>query len=163
MSDTPRVYVVCIESDGEHGAWVDAVDADDLEEGIQDMIEASPAEDAEEWEIQGSENFYDLTLETASLALIADLGRLVEEYGEPYAAFADNEGIEHADENRFNECYQGEWSSETAFAEHIFDECIEVPAAAAGYIDYDSYANDLFMGDYYSIVTSGGVYVYQNM
>ena len=80
------------------------------------------------------------------------------------AAYADNVGIDHATEDGFQDAYCGEWDSEQAYAENLFDEMYahEVPEHIAPYIDYEAFARDLFMGDNYSIDSESGVYVFRN-
>ncbi len=166
MSDTPKVYVVCLASynaGNTYGEWIDAIDADELHEGIQDMLEAS-SEQGEEWAIHDCDNFHGLNVgEYDSYDMIAEIGRLIEKYGAAFAALADNIGIEHATEEGFEDAYCGEWSSETAYAENLFDDCYDVPTDIANYIDYEAFTNDIFMGDYYSVICPGGVFVFRNI
>jgi antirestriction protein len=60
----------------------------------------------------------------------------------------------------FEEAYCGEWNSEQEFADNIADETItpDLPEIAQLYFDYNKFARDLFMGDYWS---SNG-YVFRN-
>jgi len=62
----------------------------------------------------------------------------------------------------FEECYVGEWSSEQEFADHMADEMGFIEEMGrinlAQYFDYDKWARDLFMTDYWS---SNG-YVFRN-
>ena len=53
--------------------------------------------------------------------------------------------------SKFDDRYQGEWDSEEDFAEQLFDECYahDIPENLRYYIDYEKFARDLFMGDYY--------------
>lgn len=83
---------------------------------------------------------------------------------EAFVAYADCIGVEHATEENFEETFCGEWDSELAYAEDLFDECYshEVPSYIQNYIDYESFANDLFMGDYFSVESDGGVFVFRN-
>ena len=55
------------------------------------------------------------------------------------------------DMERFNEAYQGHFSSEEDFAEHIVDECYDIEkcmGSLSSYFDYEAFARDLFMCDY---------------
>lgn len=69
---------------------------------------------------------------------------------EAFEAFSDafgNESIES-----FKERYMGKWESEKDFAEHIIDECYnldDMMGHLASYFDYEAYARDLFIDDYY--------------
>lgn len=62
----------------------------------------------------------------------------------------------------FRERYMGQWDSEKDFAEHIVDECYrsafgrlqgknldEMMGHLASYFDYEAYARDLFIDDFY--------------
>lgn len=52
----------------------------------------------------------------------------------------------------FRERYMGQWDSEKDFAEHIVDECYnldEMMGHQASYFDYEAYAKDLFIDDFY--------------
>ena len=53
--------------------------------------------------------------------------------------------------SKFDDRYQGEWDSEEDFAEQLFDEYYanDIPENLRYYIDYEKFARDLFMGDYY--------------
>jgi antirestriction protein len=51
----------------------------------------------------------------------------------------------------FEEAYQGEWTDEQEFADQIANDAIAGDSATAQlYFDYQSFARDLFMGDYWS-------------
>jgi hypothetical protein len=52
----------------------------------------------------------------------------------------------------FKERYMGQWDSEKDFAEHIVDECYnldDMMGHLASYFDYEAYARDLFIDDFY--------------
>jgi len=168
MNDTPRIYVACLASYNAghlHGEWIDATDADVIHEGIAEMLEASPEPGAEEWAIHDYEGFGPIKIdENEDLDDLAELGAAIEEHGEAYAAYADNVGVEHATEEGFQDAYCGEYDSERAYAEELFDECYahEIPETLRCYIDYEAFARDLFMGDYFSVEADSGVYVFRN-
>ena len=50
----------------------------------------------------------------------------------------------------FRDQYCGEWDSETAYAEQLFDELYlhDIPSYARSYINYEAFARDLFRYDY---------------
>lgn len=165
VSNTPRVYAACLASYNAgtlHGEWIDATDPDELREGIGDMLADSPADDAEEWAFHNSEDFGEYSVgEHDDIDILTEVGRCIEEHGEAFAAYAENIG-DGADEAGFEEAYCGEWDSETDYAENFMDDCYEVPAHLSNYIDYDAFARDLFCGDYYSVDSPRGVYVFRN-
>ena len=90
------------------------------------------------------------------------MGALIDEHGEAFAAYADHVGVDYATEESFQDAYCGEWDSEQAYAENLFDELYahDVPDHIAPYIDYEAFARDLFMGDYFSVERESGVYVF---
>ena len=45
--------------------------------------------------------------------------------------------------------YVGAYDSEEAYAKEYCDECMDVPEALEGYIDYEKLARDLFINDVY--------------
>jgi antirestriction protein len=168
MSDTPRIYVACLASYNAgilHGNWIEATDADEIREGIQNMLSESREPIAEEWAIHDYENFGPISLsEFEDIDKVAELGALIEEHGEAFAAYADNVGTDHATEESFQDAYCGEWESEAAYAENLFDQLYlhDVPDHVQPYIDYDAFARDLFISDNYSVDAPGGVYVFHN-
>ena len=52
----------------------------------------------------------------------------------------------------FEEAYAGEWDSEQEFADNLADDMVtpDFPEMAQLYFDYEKFARDLFMGDYWS-------------
>lgn len=53
--------------------------------------------------------------------------------------------------SEFEEAYQGNWGSRQDFADHLADETItyDLPEISQLYFDYEKFARDLFMGDYW--------------
>lgn len=77
---------------------------------------------------------------------------------EAFRIFLDNQ---HRDidedwrdyEDEFTDSYTGKFDTDREFAEHIVDEdmmLVGVPDYVAKYFDYDSFANDLLHGDYWT-------------
>lgn len=86
-------------------------------------------------------------------------------YGPAFAAYASHVGTDYATEESFQDAFCGEWDSEKAYAENLFDELHlhEVPEHVQPYIDYEAYARDLFMTDNISLNNpDGGVFVFYN-
>lgn len=65
------------------------------------------------------------------------------------AAYLDNRGS--WSKSDFEDAYCGEYDSKQAYAEELFDECYlhDVPESVRFYIDYEKFARDLFISDYY--------------
>jgi antirestriction protein len=193
-NDTPRVYAACLASYNAgtlHGEWIDAVDADELREGIAEMLRESPnpnvtidcpdcphiispqdncttcngsgkVRSAEEWAFHDNEGWGEYPVsEHADIDDLAELGRCIEEHGEAFAAYAGNIGGD-ADEAGFEEAYCGEWDSEEAYAEDTMDDLYDIPDHLVMYIDWEAVARDWFCGDYYSIDGGAGIYVFRN-
>ena len=54
--------------------------------------------------------------------------------------------------DKFEDAYQGEFDSEEDFAYHIIDECYDIEQTMGNlsfYFDYEKFARDLFMCDYF--------------
>lgn len=49
----------------------------------------------------------------------------------------------------FRDDYQGQYNSEEDFAYEIVEECYDLPEFAKTYFDYEKFARDLFIGDYW--------------
>lgn len=180
-TDTPRIYVACLASYNAgtlHGEWIDATDADTIREAIQAVLKRSPCPGAEEWAIHDYKGFGQLRLSEClnrnlksspynleDIDRVAELGALIDEHGEAFAAYANHVGVDYATEEGFEEAYCGEWDSEEAYAENLFDELYlhEVPEYVQHYIDYEAFSRDLFINDYYSVdCPEGGVYVFRH-
>jgi len=165
-TDTPRIYVACLASYNAgilHGKWIDATDAEAIREEIQEMLIWSPCPGAEEWAIHDYKGFGSLRLgESEDIDRVAELGALIDEYGEAFAAYANHVGVDYATEESFQDAYCGEWDSEEAYAEDLFDELYahDLPDHIAPYIDYGAFARDLFINDYFSVENNSGVYVF---
>ena len=164
----PRIYIACLSSYNSgilHGEWIDAADADAIREAIQEMLKRSRCPGAEEYAIHDYEGFGSIRLsEWEDIDRVAELGALIDQHGEAFAAYANHVGADYATEDSFQDAYCGEWDSEQAYAENLFDELYlhEVPEHVQHYIDYEAFAHDLFLNDYFSVESDSGVYVFHN-
>ncbi len=152
---SPKIYVACLAAYNNgilHGKWIEAAqDADDIHAEIQEMLTNSPIPGAEEWAIHDYEGFEGLSLsEYEDIETVAEMAKLIEEHGEAWAHYAAYVGTNYATREGFEEAYQGEWDSEEDFAYEIVSETMEIPEHIANYFDYEKFANDLFITDYYS-------------
>ena len=94
-----------------------------------------------------------------------EFGHLIAEHGPAFAAYAGHTGPDYATAEGFEEAYCGEWESEVAYAEELFDELYahEIPELLRCYVDCEAFARDLFISDCYSVDRpEGGVYVFRN-
>jgi hypothetical protein len=124
VTDTPRIWIADLAAYNNgvlHGRWVDATDADELNEAKDAIIASSPIEGAEEWAIHDYDGFGDLTYklgEYASFDTVAKIGALIEEYGDEFIAWVDavEPDLEDIDERSFQEARRGAWDSEADWA-----------------------------------------------
>lgn len=144
------------------GEWVEVINlnTDELKAAIADIIEQSKNYPVRRWEIGDYDGFYGLT---PSIETVLEVARLVEEYGEPYALYAQNIGEDIVDD--FEESYCGEWSSFKDYAIEQFDDvyAFNLCDYARSYIDYDKVARDLKMDYFYETSETGTVHVFRHL
>ena len=168
---TPQIYVACLAAYNNgmmHGKWIDAdQDPDDIFKEIKEMLKKSPEPNAEEYAIHDCGEFGGFEpKELESIEDVAEMARLTAEYGEAIGLFYMNDQYDLDDlESRFGDTYDGYWDSEVEYAEKVFGEMYlsDVPENIQCYIDYESFARDLFMDDCFSLdADGGGVHVFRN-
>jgi antirestriction protein len=165
----PRIYVACLAAYNRghlHGEWIDAdQDADAIHEEIREILAESPVPGAEEWAIHDHEDFGGLRLsEFEDIERVADMGQLIAEHGPAFAAYAADVGPDHATEEGFQDAYCGQWESEVAYAEELFDELYahDIPENLRCYVDYEKFARDLFINDCFGVdCPEGGLFVFR--
>jgi antirestriction protein len=130
-TDTPKVWIADLAAYNEghlHGAWVDATDADEMNEAKDRILAASPASHAEEWAIHDYDGFGGLTYklgEYASFELVAKIGALIEEHGDEFLAYIEavEPDLDDVDEYSFERARAGEWESEADWARDYTENC----------------------------------------
>lgn len=170
MSDTPRIYVASLADYNAgrlHGKWIDAdQDAESIYAEVKEMLAASTEPVAEEWAIHDHDGFGEYNLsEYESFETVANLGIGIAEHGEAYAGFVAHQGgLEYASLEDFDEQYRGHYKDEEDFAYEFVDELgylDDLPDTISSYFDYEKFARDLFIGDFYSVNSSeGGIHVF---
>lgn len=83
---------------------------------------------------------------------------------ERYKAYA--RAVGGADYSNFEDADCGEHDSEQDYAEQLVDELgmlESMPGHLRYYFDYAAFARDLFINDYFSVDTTGGVFVFRNI
>jgi antirestriction protein len=151
--DTPRVYVACLGCYNEgrlHGKWMDADELDsewlhgDLhEDGSHPMTRCKKLYH-DEWAIHDSE-YIDCS-EHPDIPKLITVMQLFEEHGDGFREWY-NYCPSHADrdnpEEVWQDCYEGEYDSEEAFAEEWAElrEYIKDDNPLLRYIDWDWYWN----------------------
>ncbi len=170
-TDSPSVWVGCLAAYNNgilHGRWIDldGLDVDELQEAIQAVLADSPEPAAEEWGFFDHSGFHGSNVsENPDLDKLIELVELLGEHGPAYAAYASMVGEDYATGQGFEDAYRGEWESERAYAEDLFDGCYlsEVPENVQPYIDYDKWAQDVFIDGCYSAPNpAGGVFVFDH-
>lgn len=143
-----------------HGAWVDAADA----EAVEQAVKLYSSDGAHEVGALDSEGFGDTRTEHIETltALAAHLDG--DRDAEAKLAMADHLNLDDPSDidRAFDDAYQGEWESEEAFTEFTFRECNDIPAHLNPYIDWEGMAHDWFMSDFYFIPTGGNIFVFRN-
>lgn len=147
------------------GEWVDLdfMNPEDLEEKKQEILKQSQEKNAEELGIADYDNFYGLS---PSFDDVLEVNDRLDEYGEAYAIYAKDQGIDLLCRGDFEESYCGHYDSFLDYAEGLFDECylVELPEHLRMYIDYKKFANDLiYGGDFWNEKSEkGGVHIFSN-
>jgi len=132
-SNTPQIYAACLASYNKgilHGQWIDATQlVDTIKADIDKMLAKSPVLGAEEYAIPDTENFFGITIsENEDLETVIEIAEFLEEHEELGAEVlkdVDND-VDEA-KRLMEECYQGEYKSEEAFAYQLADETMEIP------------------------------------
>lgn len=163
---TPTIYVACLAAYNHgflHGAWIDATqDIMEIYAEINKILKASPIECAEEFVIHYYEGFGDVQLsEYASIEYVVQIVQFINEHGELGGALLGSYTIEEA-ETLLEDHYQGSYKSEVDFAYFIFEEFYAeaIPENLKFYFDYEAFARDLFINNYFSVEAHGEVHVF---
>lgn len=170
-TEVPRIYVASLadyNAGNLHGLWIDldpGMTHDDVQDQIDMMLHTNGQSIAEEWAIHDYENFDGIKIdEYETIDRIVALAEAINEHGPAFAAFSAYTGSSDVDE--FTEAYEGEYEHEEDFAYMIvdslglFDDCNET---VQNYFDYEAFARDLFMGDYFSAPNGLGIYVFRHI
>ncbi len=188
MADPRRIYVASLHDYNAgrlHGVFIDLADyedGDEIDEKVQAMLAASPefkafpaGGPAEEYEIHDHEGWGGLDPRYMPWSTLIAIDKLMDDrppvavahwlsdyVSPPYSA------IEDELEDKFDEGYRGEWSSEAEFAADFVDNCgwagLEPKQIEAfeNYINWEGIAEALFAGDYESIPDpTGGIFVFE--
>ncbi|WP_419420685.1 antirestriction protein ArdA [Legionella sp. D16C41] len=163
---TPSIYVACLASYNHgilHGAWINANQhADEISDEIQTMLAKSTIEEAGDYALHDYEGFGNIHLsESEDIETVSRYADFMATYGKLGQALIANVGFEEA-VLMMNECYLGAYDSEVDFAWHILEECYShaIPDNLVSYLDYEAFARDLFLSDYYSVEANGEIYVF---
>jgi len=177
---TPSIYVACLAAYNRgilYGWWIDAVqDSDDILSDIQEMLETSPVNDAEEWSIHDYDNFGSIRIsEHESLETIARWGQLIGENPNEeeaichYLGYCREKEVEPNHEH-FRESYIGFWDDLKDFAQSDYiAEVYDYPGFEkreefwSKYVDWEYLGRELDLsGSFYIDETPNGIYVFHN-
>lgn len=165
----PAIYIACLAAYNNgflHGEWIDASQsADGIYSKIQEMLDLSPVEDAEEYAIHDYEGFGSIQIhEYDSIETIVEYVAFIEEFNDLGAELLSEYSITDATK-LLEENYHGSYDSEVDFASHLFQDCYgcqDLPDILLNYFDYDAFARDLFMCDYFSVKINHEFHVFSN-
>lgn len=161
----PRIYVASLSDYNAgrlHGAWINAVNGDEVHEKISEMLEASPEGGAEEWAIHDSEGWGSYSVqEFDSIEFLCGVGAAIQSHGLIFAEYVSHTGRPtEADDlaqviERFTESYQGAFETIEDWAEQFLEDTgalREVPDSLRPYVDLEKWAEDAEMnGDIFTI------------
>ena len=142
------------------GEWLDLSDYSDKEEFYDacrelHKDEADPEFMFQDWEYIPSGLIGESWLSDNIFEIIEAMDDLDDEKQEAFAVWIDHESydIEKQDItdliSKFEDAYQGAYKDEEDYAYEVVDECYDLPEFAKTYFDYEKFARDLFMTDYW--------------
>lgn len=172
-ADTPRIYVASLSDYNAgrlHGVWIDldeTTTADDIHGAVQEMLAKSPEPIAEEWAIHDYERFGAIHLdEYESLETVSALGAAIAEHGDAFAAWAGGYSYRKDNPENFENAYMGHYRSREDYAAEFAESCGYISDCEKSnnplcrYIDWEAYANDLFMDLEDAPASDGGIFVF---
>ncbi|KTC66378.1 antirestriction protein (plasmid) [Legionella adelaidensis] len=164
--EKPSIYVACLASYNNailHGVWIDATQREEeIMEKIWSMLDCSSEPNAEEFAIHDYEGFGNIRIhEFEAISNILEYAAFIKKYGELGLALLEEYSIDDA-QTMLEDNYQGCYFSEIDFASQLFDECYahQLPEHVSCYLDYEAFARDLFISEYFSIEVSGKTHVF---
>ncbi|MDX3917018.1 MAG: antirestriction protein ArdA [Pseudosphingobacterium sp.] len=142
------------------GEWLTLSDYSDSDEFMEACLELHSDEDDPELMFQDWENIPSGLITESSLSenifeIIEALSNLDNGKLEAFEVWLNYTSHDMSKEDidslisSFEEDWQGQFNSEEDFAYYIIDEYYDLPEFAKTYFDYEKYARDLFIGDYW--------------
>ncbi len=157
-SDNPAVYCGtyakyndgCID-----GAWLDLTTFDSYDDFIEVCKKLHRDEEDPELMFQDFENFpkdwySESCMDEVTFNNIQKYADMNEEMREAFDDYICN--FSFVDFESFEEAYCGKYNSEEDFATELLDDCYDIErmmGSLARYFDYEAFARDLFMTDYW--------------
>jgi len=164
----PKIYVACLASYNNgilYGKWIDASQpVDDIRNEINKMLADSPMVGAEEWAIHDYEDFGSIDLsESEDLDTMSEIVAFIREHGDAGTEILNYHGNDLESAKRSMEEYCGAYDSEEDFARGLMEDCYEIPDYLENYINYESFARDLFVNDYLSLEKDYKIHVFRTI
>ena len=143
-----------------YGKWLELSDYDDIEEFYSACKELHADETYPEFMYQDYENIPEELISECSInerifEVLAAMESMDNNQHEPFFIWCENGHHSLADEDvydlisSFEEEFQGQYDDEEDFARELVNELYDLPAFAKQYFDYEAFARDLFIGDYW--------------
>jgi antirestriction protein len=137
-------------------------------EEIQEILESSPVEGAEEWAIHDYEGFGGLRLdEYEEIETLVEIADLISEQGVLVTHVVGHcGGLEYLEEARrlMEECYQGAYDNTIEWAEDFLEDTGEldkIPEHLRGYFDFERYAHDAeISGEIFTVEVGGKTHIF---
>lgn len=153
-----RIYVACLAAYNNgilHGCWINAdQEADEIRDGINAMLKASPIGGAEEFAIHDYEGFEGASLsEYQGIENVAALAAFISEHGAVGGKLVEYFGDLDDARSAIEDHYAGEYKSLADFAQEITEQSTKIPKALEYYIDWERMARDLAINDVLTIET----------
>lgn len=140
------------------GKWLTLSDYSDIEEFYDACKELHSDEEDAEYMFQDWEGIPKCLINESWIS--ETVFELIEQADtindfDAFMAFLSMSGYSLEDEDlgyllsKFRDCYAGKYDSEVAYAEEFVEQCYELSDFMQTYFDFEKFAKDLFMGDYY--------------
>lgn len=142
------------------GKWLDLADYSDKEEFYDACRELHSDEPDAEYMFQDYENIPDGLISESWISdnlfeVIEAVSELGDDEQEAFYLWLDN-GSRDIDTDdisvlidSFRDDYQGTYKDEEDYAYEVVEQCYDLPEFAKTYFDYEKFARDLFIGDYW--------------
>jgi antirestriction protein len=161
MNEEIKIYVADLAAynNGKlHGVWIDATqELDDIQDQINEMLENSPEELAEEWAIHDYEGFGSYSVsEYEGIQSLHEIACFIEEHGEIGSELLSHFGDDLDDARKsIEENYSGCYSSLADYAQELTESTGDIPKHLEFYIDYERMGRDMELsGDIFTIETA---------
>lgn len=161
MSEEIKIYVADLAAynNGKlHGVWIDATqELDDIQDQINEMLENSPEELAEEWAIHDYEGFGSYSVsEYEGIQSLHEIACFIEEHGEIGSELLSHFGDDLDDAKKaIEDNYSGCYASLADYAQELTEDTGDIPKHLEFYIDYERMGRDMELsGDIFTIETA---------